>query len=50
MIIHEIESDYLDGYTISTLLISFGIDLKKISDGFTRDNNFTPSLHVRTIR
>lgn len=46
-IIHGIKLDYLDGYTISTLFVSFGIALKKISDGLTRDNNFTPNLHVR---
>lgn len=45
----QMGSDYLDGYKISKLSISFGMDLKKISDGLTRDNNFNPNLHIRII-
>jgi len=34
----------LDGYKTSTLVISFEIDFKKISEGWTRDKSHNPNL------
>ena len=36
----------LEGYVISTIVTSSETDLKKVSDGFTRDSNLSPTLHM----
>lgn len=36
----------LEGYVISTSVISLDIDFKKISDGLTRAKSFNPNLQA----